>query len=623
MRLSWILMLLALVLTGVRAGEAGAEAGAKSAPAIVPVPHASSAPTSSAAQASVEAAVSAAEIAPIYSEYRLVNGLIQVDVSDRRGAILNVSLLKTHPIHLRAWQTKVIEAKGQVTLDPAKPLPVLSHFNRDSRFHNWIREESLEGEQSPWKRISGDDHHLVLQHNVPTKGLRYTLTYELFDGSLAVHSALTIENIGAETTKLHPFLYPLNGVHQDDLSQDLAYLALAHHNGGIKGKMVSLYLPAVPAPGTPRVNTIIPGDQLDYICLKSRFFAALWQPVSFEVGDAKAITDKAVASQPAAIKGDGGPGSATVSGPNGTVTAAVGPLSPMKIECVGFLDRNGAQQAYVQVALLSSNGGELVLKPSQKFDAKWNITVASMTEGDLALLGETAAKVEFTDGYYRFFKSLAWLLTISLDFLVMIVQNYGVAVVALTFLIKALLHRFTFKQQESMMKMQKLAPDLKLLQEQYKNDKAKIAQKQMELWKKHGVNPLGGCLPVLIQIPIFTALYLTFCHSADMRGAGFLWVNDLTLPDQDIGWMIGGWMISINPLPLIYIGVSIWMSLMQKMPTGGDPQQEQTMKIMRWLPVVFGVIFYNMPSGLVLYFTINAVLSTIEIKMVRKKLGLP
>ena len=489
----------------------------------------------------------------------------------------------------------------------------------------------MDADQSPWLRISGDDHHLVLQHDVPANGLRYTLTYELFDGSLAVHSALTIENIGAETSKLHPFLYPLNGVHQDDLSQDLAYLALAHHNGGSKGKMTSLSVPAIPAPGAARVNAIVTGDQLDYIALKSRFFAALWQPLSFEIGDAKTTDDKVVASQPAPIKGDGGPGGAVASGqnsgpnsgPNGTHSPATGPLSPMKIECVGFLDRNGAHQAYVEVALLSSGGSELVLKPRQKYQAKWNITVASMTDGDVALLGETAAKVEFTDGYYRFFKSLVWLLTISLDFLVMIVRNYGVAVVVLTFLLKALLHRFTFKQQESMMKMQKLAPDLKLLQEQYKNDKAKMAQKQMELWKKHGVNPLGGCLPVLIQIPIFTALYLTFCHSADMRGAGFLWVNDLTLPDQVIGWLVGGWMISINPLPLIYIGVSIWMSLIQKMPTGGDPQQEQTMKMMRWLPVVFGVIFYNMPSGLVLYFTVNAVLSTIEIKMVRRKLGLP
>jgi YidC/Oxa1 family membrane protein insertase len=149
-----------------------------------------------------------------------------------------------------------------------------------------------------------------------------------------------------------------------------------------------------------------------------------------------------------------------------------------------------------------------------------------------------------------------------------------------------------------------------------------MAQKQMELWKKHGVNPLGGCLPILLQIPIFTALYLAFCHSADMRGQGFLWINDLTLPDQLIGWVVGGWTLSFNLLPIIYIGVSIWMSLMQKMPEGGDPQQAQMMKMMRWMPVLFGVIFYNFPSGLVLYFTINAVLSTIEIKMVRKKLGI-
>jgi YidC/Oxa1 family membrane protein insertase len=295
----------------------------------------------------------------------------------------------------------------------------------------------------------------------------------------------------------------------------------------------------------------------------------------------------------------------------------------MQVQSYGFKDNNGGHQAYVEVTLLAQGGGQIVLKPTQKFEAAWTITAASMNKRDLALLGETAAKVEYSDGYYRFFKSLAWLLTISLDGLVLVVLNYGVAVVVLTFLIKLLLHRTTFKQHESMMKMQKLAPELKLLQEQYKTDKQKLAMKQMELWKKHGVNPLGGCLPILIQIPIFTALYLAFCHSADMRGSGFLWINDLTLPDQLVGWVVGGWTLSINPLPILYIGVSIWMSMMQKVPPGADPQQEQMMKMMRWLPVVFGVIFYNFPSGLVLYFTINAVLSTIEIKMVRKKLGMP
>jgi YidC/Oxa1 family membrane protein insertase len=110
-----------------------------------------------------------------------------------------------------------------------------------------------------------------------------------------------------------------------------------------------------------------------------------------------------------------------------------------------------------------------------------------------------------------------------------------------------------------------------------------------------------------------------------MRGQGFLWIKDLTLPDAVYGWHLAwlwGWNLTVNPLPIIYIGVTVWMSMSQKLPTGGDPAQEQTMKMMRWMPVVFGFIFYSMPSGLVLYFTANAVLSTIEIKMVKRKLGM-
>ena len=106
-----------------------------------------------------------------------------------------------------------------------------------------------------------------------------------------------------------------------------------------------------------------------------------------------------------------------------------------------------------------------------------------------------------------------------------------------------------------------------------------------------------------------------------MRGESFLWINDLTLPDQIYGVSLLGSTFTVNPLPLIYIVVTVWMSLTQKLPSGGDPQQEQMAKMMRWMPVVFGAVFYNMPSGLVLYFTINAILTTIEIKMVKRKLG--
>ena len=243
---------------------------------------------------------------------------------------------------------------------------------------------------------------------------------------------------------------------------------------------------------------------------------------------------------------------------------------------------------------------------------------------DLALLSPSEQRIQYTDWFHNFFKILAQFLTWCLSLIVMVVRNYGVAVVVLTVLIKLALHRLTFKQQASMMKMQQLAPQVKALQEQYKNNRQQLGMKQMELYKKHGVSPFGGCLPMLLQIPIFIALYQCFSHSAEMRGESFLWVNDLTLPDLVFGFS-SPWLswLTINPLPLMYIAATIWMSFSTKMPTGGDPQQEQIAKMMRWLPVIFGVIFYNMPAGLVLYFTVNAILSTIEMRLVKRKLALP
>ncbi len=641
----WSLILLFLFTVALRAGDEAVPATTPApAPATTPAASNAPAPTTTTATSAVptvsaapvvEASKPAEVAAPAitYTEYRLANKLVQVDVIDFQGAIRRVSLLSTSPIHLPAWQVKAMESKNQQVPDPAKPLAVLSAFNPGGANHNWITGIGLD-DKTPWKKISGDDGHLVLSHESAAKGLRWTLRYELPADSLALRSTLTVENIGQAPTTFRPVIYPLNGVHQDDVKQDAVYLALAHHNGGATGHLTSLSLPPLPTPGHAATSTTIPVDRLDYVCVKSRFFAALWHPLGHSVRDVGVVAPTP-APAPVTTSVEGGPG-ATTGGPGGPQpTAMVGQTALMQVLGYGFKDFNGGHQAYVEVALLAQGGGEIVLKPRQIFEASWNTTVASMKAGDVKLLGDTAAKVEFSDGYYRFFSILAIALTFCLDWLVLLVRNYGVAVVILTVLIKLALHRTTFKQHESMMKMQKLAPELKLLQEQYKNDKQKqkMAQKQMELWKKNGVNPLGGCLPILIQIPIFTALYLTFCHSADMRGHGFLWINDLTLADQlwYLGFQIPNWMplpnwggqsATINPLPIIYIGVSIWMSLMQKVPPGADPQQEQMMKMMRWLPVVFGVFFYFMPSGLVLYFTINAVLSTIEIKMVRKKLGM-
>ena len=262
-------------------------------------------------------------------------------------------------------------------------------------------------------------------------------------------------------------------------------------------------------------------------------------------------------------------------------------------------------------------GGELVLS--------WSLTGSSMRSQDIELLAPHEQRIVYTDAWYKFFKILVQILTFFLDIFVAIVHNYGVALMLLVVLVKGALHRTNYKQQASMLKMQKLAPKLAALKEQYKGDQQKQMQKQMELFKKEGVNPMGGCLPILIQMPIFIALYQTFRHHADMREHSFLWIPDLTMPDQTIplgfDWPFLGGMATLNILPLIYIAVSLITSFSHKIPQNAGDQQQQIAKIMRWLPVIFGVIFYNMPAGLVLYFCCSAILGTLEMHYIRRKIG--
>ncbi len=554
--------------------------------------------------------------APTYRSWDLRNDVVEVVVSELQGSIRSISLINERPIRLRDWQVRELQNQKVVLSDPNKPLAVLDDFNPGSGKHNWISGVELPSPSgaAPWSATQSDPRHLRLEYADAVKGLRWAIAYELTEGKHDLVSTLTIENNGQREWALQPTVFPLNGVRQDDPSSDKTYVTVAYHAGGVDGSMTNLGMPA------PGASVLVPATALDYVCLKSRFFAALWTPLSFSI--ASQHTQPAPTPAPIAVAPteSGGPGGTTAPA---TVAAMANAAGTLWLSAHGFSQTHGAaNQAYLEAKYLGSNNGELRLAPGQTMSASWKIAVTSTRKGDLARLSEVERTVQYTDWYYRFFKSLAKLLTWLLDAVVWVVVNYGVAVVVLTFLLKAALHRTTFKQYESMMKMQKLAPDLKLIQEQYKNDKQKLMQKQSELWKKHSVNPFSGCLPVLIQIPVFTALYMTFSYNADMRSHGFLWVNDLTLPDQVYGWMIGSFPLTINPLPLIYIAVTIWMSMTQKMPSGGDPQQEQMMKMMRWMPVIFGVIFYQMPAGLVLYFTINAVLSTLEIKMVKKKLGM-
>lgn len=186
-------------------------------------------------------------------------------------------------------------------------------------------------------------------------------------------------------------------------------------------------------------------------------------------------------------------------------------------------------------------------------------------------------------------------LLVTLKFFHRLFGNWGLAIIAVTVLLKLLLAPLTHQSYESMRKMTALQPKLKALQERYKNDRARLSQETMALYRAHKVNPLGGCLPTLIQIPVFFAFYYTLINTVELRHAPFLlWIQDLSAKDP----------YYITPL---LMGASmIALQLLTPNQQSTNPMQQRMMLLM---PVVFTFIFLNLPSGLVLYYLFSNLLS--------------
>jgi len=189
------------------------------------------------------------------------------------------------------------------------------------------------------------------------------------------------------------------------------------------------------------------------------------------------------------------------------------------------------------------------------------------------------------------------------------VKNYGVSIILLTILVKVLFWPLTHKSYKSMKEMQKLQPLMAKLREKYKNDKQQMNKELMGLYKTYKVNPMGGCLPMVIQIPVFFALFRILGNSIELRHAPFLfWINDLSAPDRLFNFPFQiPFMSPPYGIPVLTLLMGASMFIQQKLtPTPGDPTQA---KVMMFLPVIFTVMFINFPSGLVLYWLVNNILS--------------
>jgi len=191
-----------------------------------------------------------------------------------------------------------------------------------------------------------------------------------------------------------------------------------------------------------------------------------------------------------------------------------------------------------------------------------------------------------------------------------VVMNYGVAIIIMTILLRLLMWPLTRKSYTNMAVMQKMQPELQRIQKLYANDKMRLQMEMMKLYQTHKTSPMAGCLPMLIQIPIFFALYKALLVSVAMRNAHFLWIHDLSAMDP---YFI---------LPIL-MGATMYLQQRLQSPStqnsNANDAVAQTQRAMRWMPILFTIMFAWMPAGLVLYWTVSNIFGIIQMQIIKKQ----
>lgn len=219
------------------------------------------------------------------------------------------------------------------------------------------------------------------------------------------------------------------------------------------------------------------------------------------------------------------------------------------------------------------------------------------------------------DWYERIFRPIGLLVLYVLKFFHQFIPNYGIVIIIFSILIKLVLHPLTKKSYQSMSEMQYFQPKIAELREKYKNDPQRMQKEMMKFYKEHGINPLGGCLPTLLQMPLLVALFVVFRSTIQLRGQPFgLWITDLSQPDElFLGFSLPLLGDTIHVLPILMGITMIWQSKMNIT----DPKQKMLSYIM---PFFLTFIFYSFPSGLNLYYSLFNLFSMVQTRMIKKKM---
>jgi YidC/Oxa1 family membrane protein insertase len=468
-------------------------------------------------------------------------------------------------------------------------------------------QKTLYAAEEPLAQTADGGQRVAFATVLPS-GLKITKTYSITPGRYGVELEVRLENLAAAGRDVSYEIFGPAGIPAEsydnqgrNISGILASVSLSD------GKMTLKLMPAwdLLAKGNAAAAA---GSRVNYAGAVNQYFAAVLRPetdVPVESAWCYAVEDSAEAE---ALFGDKKPEDAVKGLDAGTAAKVLQPVyfsagAAFEVKAAA-LGAAGTEQAAVSHRYILYAG------PKDK-EALGAFDKPEAMTGFSTLL-DYGWLEWFVKGILFLLKAFHWA-----------IPNWGVAIILLTFLIRALMHPLTKKSQVSMAKMQRVQPEIKKLQEKYKNDKQKLGAEQMKLMKEAGANPLGGCLPMLIQLPIFFALYKALMVSIELRQAPFaLWITDLAQPDRlfimPFTLPLAG--NEFNLIPLLMLASMVWQQKMQ--PPAATPEAAQQQKIMGFfMPIFIGVLLYRIASGLNLYILTSTVCGIAEQWIIKRHIA--
>ncbi len=258
-----------------------------------------------------------------------------------------------------------------------------------------------------------------------------------------------------------------------------------------------------------------------------------------------------------------------------------------------------------------------VLQPSGVVERRFEFYAGPKEYKTLAKIGQDRNnEFDLIMDFGNFFGLFSKALLLSMNLIASKGLPYGMAIIVITVAIKLLFWPLTKASTQSMKRMAALQPQMKALQEKYKDDPKKMNTKLMEFMRENKVSPLGGCLPMLLQIPVFIGFFFMIQSAIELRGAGFLWACDLSQPDT-VAVLLG---MPLNILPLLMGATQLWQIRLTPPSPGMDPVQQ---KIMQYMPLMFMVFLYQYAAGLTLYWTVQNLLSIAQMKLTKNEPATP